>query len=384
MARTLLALLRLLPLFPIVGGALLLQPRAPARALRATAVQMNGKVEEIGKKEWCFKVESSSCLVIVLFYARWCRNCKAIEPIYKRMAREFPDVRFYKVNFKQETELCYKERVFSFPTVHFYHSDVGRICRYVLKAGDAEAKLRAELARLLSNEQEQLELLRRIRTEALSPVVRYKDLVSALQGLADFSAAGASTPNSNMAGLREAVEADEKRLAELEELFGWIDADGDGKLALEELEAAAAALGKSSAATAEKMLARIKEQTRGTPLSVDLATFVNLMTAKAVSDFTSPEKELLPAFEALDVDGDGRITQEELIATIENFCASVPNAEGCDISQRTLALKEAFDAFSDQDQLLDYERFVEMVAARSEQEACELPEEEYSTIFGVL
>jgi len=180
------------------------------------------------------------------------------------------------------------------------------------------------------------------------------------------------------------VEADEKRLAELEELFGWIDADGDGKLALEELEAAAAALGKSSAATAEKMLARIKEQTRGTPLSVDLATFVNLMTAKAVSDFTSPEKELLPAFEALDVDGDGRITQEELIATIENFCASVPNAEGCDISQRTLALKEAFDAFSDQDQLLDYERFVEMVAARSEQEACELPEEEYSTIFGVL
>ena len=25
-----------------------------------------------------------------------------------------------KVNFKAETELCYNERVFSFPTVHFY------------------------------------------------------------------------------------------------------------------------------------------------------------------------------------------------------------------------------------------------------------------------
>ena len=129
-----------------------------------------------------------------------------------------------------------------------------------------------------------------------------------------------------------------------------------------------------------------------------------------------------------------------------------PDAEGCDIEQRGLALKKAFDAFANevgfpsprgprraasrrpsllrrpafllwacfrlpgrgtltacltgrsaavsrsllhrssrplltparQEKLLDYERFVEMVSGRNEAEACELPDDEYSSIFGAF
>ena len=46
----------------------------------------------------------------------------------------------------------------------------------------------------------------------LRPIVRYKDLVGALRGLADVQALSAAPPNSAMAGLRDAVERDEERL----------------------------------------------------------------------------------------------------------------------------------------------------------------------------
>lgn len=164
--------------------------------------------------------------------------------------------------------------------MHFYLPDVGRISRYVLKASDADSKLRSELNWLLADDQAQLELLRQIRKEALRPVIRYKDLISALQGMADRSMLTTAMPNPNMQGLRDAVEADEQRLAELEDLFSWIDADGDGKLAFSELEAAAKALGGSPTSAVDELLARIKDGSRAQPLSVDLATFVNIMTAK--------------------------------------------------------------------------------------------------------
>ena len=41
------------------------------------------------------------------------------------------------------------------------------------------------------------------------------------------------------------------------------------------------------------------------PNQVDLATFVRIMITKAVADYTAPDAELLPAFEALDRNGDG-------------------------------------------------------------------------------
>jgi len=91
-------------------------------------------------------------------------------PVFKRMEREFGGADFYKVNFKAETELCYNERVFSFPTVHFYLPGIGRVGRCVLTAKEAEPRLRGGLARFLGGSEgapRQLLLLQELRTEVL-------------------------------------------------------------------------------------------------------------------------------------------------------------------------------------------------------------------------
>ena len=77
------------------------------------------------------------------------------------------------------------------------------------------------------------------RAEVLRPIVRYKDLVGALSGLADAQSLSAAPPNKAMAGLRDAVEQDEERVAQLESLFALLDRDSDGRLSAAELEASA-------------------------------------------------------------------------------------------------------------------------------------------------
>jgi Ca2+-binding EF-hand superfamily protein len=146
--------------------------------------------------------------------------------------------------------------------------------------------------------------------------------------------------------------------------------------------------GNDGGDVASKLLERIGSQsTSAAPLSVDLATFVNLMTSKAVAEYTRPERELLPAFEAIDLDGDGLVSREEMVATIERFCTSLPDADGCDIDERE-ELPSAIAAFANEEELLDYERFVEMVSGRSGADSCEIEdleeEGDYQSIFGAI
>ena len=48
------------------------------------------------------------------------------------------------------------------------------------------------------------------------------------------------------------------------------------------------------------LLERLRGKEQLEAAQVDLATFVRIMITKAVADYTAPDKELLPAFEALD------------------------------------------------------------------------------------
>ena len=210
-------------------------------------------VKELTNSNWCENVDGAKELSVVFFYANWCRNCKAVMPAFKRMERQFGGADFFKVNFKAETELCYNERVFSFPSVHFYLPGIGRVGRCVLTAKEAEPRLRAGLARFLGGAEgapPQLQLLQELRTEVLRPIVRYKDLVGALRGLADVQALSSAPPNKAMAGLRDALEKDEERVAQLESLFALLDRDKDGRLSTAELEASVAALSPPAAAAA--------------------------------------------------------------------------------------------------------------------------------------
>jgi len=123
------------------------------------------------------------------------------------------------------------------------------------------------------------------------------------------------------------------------------------------------------------LLERLRPDSDSSPVTVDLPTFTSLMADRAVQEFAAGDKALLPAFEAIDEQGIGRISQAQFIRTVESFCSAVPDAEGCDISNRPFFLGQAFDAFANGEKLLDYEQFVQMLSGRSSGEECALPAE---------
>ena len=192
----------------------------------------------VDSESWCELVEGCDGLAVVFFYAPWCRNCKAVRPALERVERRFgsaaaegaaAEASFFEVDFQAHTKLCYDERVFRFPTVHFYLPGLGRVGRCVLTAKEAEPRLRATLSRLLDSRQQ----LQQVSEAALAPLVRYNELASALQGLAAAAAAppavagAAERDGSELQPqrLRSMVEADERHLASLEELFRRLDTD---------------------------------------------------------------------------------------------------------------------------------------------------------------
>ena len=76
---------------------------------------------------------------------------------------------------------------------------------------------------------------------------------------------------------------------------------------------------------------------------LDFASFVRLMTSKAVSEYKTPEKELLPAFEALDANGDGVITREEMLQAMEVVGRNLPNLPGESFAQKAATAFDALD-----------------------------------------
>ena len=79
-----------------------------------------------------------------------------------------------------------------------------------------------------------------------------------------------------------------------------------------------------------------------------------LLSAKAVADFDKPDQALLPAFEALDIDGDGVLTRDEVLKAM----LRLPGGE-----ELVRESEQAFDALDvDKSGTLDYEEFVTMMS----------------------
>jgi len=195
-------------------------------------------------------------LVVVRFHAPWCRTCRATEPIYKKVVSQVDgvhaaDVRFYEVNFKENKELCLRERVYALPTIHFYAKRIGRINRFTLGPTTAAKRLNSELTRYLgpagAGSEGHLALLRRLQKSVgpTNPLVRFTGLVGLLQALvnADAYLVRAMSDASDGLYLTRTLEGDERRLKELRDMFDWIDMNGDGVIDSSELATVAAAVG---------------------------------------------------------------------------------------------------------------------------------------------
>ena len=185
------------------------------------------KIVELTADNWCEHVEGVETLAVVSFYAPWCRTCKAVAPAYERLAySRGHEATFFRVNFREQEKLCYDQRIFKLPSVYLYAPNIGCISRSMsLTPGTISPVLRRELDRFLLPPYRLKRLQEALNGEqvvnALSPLVRYKDLVGVLEGLAraqDFLVDPEEfliNQKKPKAALREAM-LDERRLRDLE------------------------------------------------------------------------------------------------------------------------------------------------------------------------
>jgi len=173
-----------------------------------------------------------------------------------------------------------------------------------------------------------------------------------------------------------AVTSDERRLQELEQLFDWLDKDSSNSLEADELAAITSVVRGTEADDEQldkwqSLLDRIAAVSEGEGeggakggASLDFADFVKIMVRSEVSTYASDE-EMLPAFEALDLDQGGTITFDEVSEVVENMCRVLPDAGLKSVCSQPELLSTTFQAFDlDDSGSIDYEEFVMMLSGR--------------------
>jgi len=338
------------------------RPSAPFRAAPPRELQPTMSIEALDKYNWD-QLEEFDGLSVVKFYAPWCRTCRTIAPAYKTFAAKLKDenVRFFEVNFAKSKELSLSERVFKLPTIHFYTRALGRVNAFTLTRAGGVKQLQSEVDRY-QGESGHLQMLQSFRSTAMAPMVRYVELVGVMKALAEETTDGETEPNELIS--KAVGSAERKR--QLDAVFEAIDANADGVLDADELEAVAEMVGPLLAVETpvRELLERIgpkdgAEEAREAPYALDRERFYELMTSKAARDFAAPEKELLPAFEAMDTNGDGVISREEMMQTMARISS--------EDAEEMLSVFDVLDV--DKDSTIDYEEFVAVMSGASYKKA---------------
>ena len=71
----------------------------------------------ITKENFEAEVEKAEILVVIDLYADWCGPCKMLAPVIEELEREYPDVKFGKINVDNEPELTALFKVQSIPYI---------------------------------------------------------------------------------------------------------------------------------------------------------------------------------------------------------------------------------------------------------------------------
>ena len=75
-----------------------------------------GKVLDIGSEADLTKLQSTGKLVVTDWFATWCGPCNNFKPTFQKMAEEYKDVLFCKIDVDQQTGLAAKHEIRSMPT----------------------------------------------------------------------------------------------------------------------------------------------------------------------------------------------------------------------------------------------------------------------------
>ena len=71
------------------------------------------------KANFSEEIENYSGLAVIDLWADWCGPCRMLAPTLDELEREYPDVKFCKINVDNEPELTRMFKVESIPTVAF-------------------------------------------------------------------------------------------------------------------------------------------------------------------------------------------------------------------------------------------------------------------------
>lgn len=74
-------------------------------------------------------VDEQETMVVVRFFAPWCRACKAVAPMYEKLANEYsPSVKFVQVPLTKQNAFLHEGLgVRSHPFAHIYHPTAGLV-----------------------------------------------------------------------------------------------------------------------------------------------------------------------------------------------------------------------------------------------------------------
>lgn len=67
---------------------------------------------------------SNNPFVIVDFWAPWCGPCRSFAPVFEKVAKDFDDIVFGKVNTEEETQIAMHFQIRSIPTLMIFRDQV--------------------------------------------------------------------------------------------------------------------------------------------------------------------------------------------------------------------------------------------------------------------
>jgi len=64
-----------------------------------------------------FESQISQGYVILDFYAEWCPPCRKLKPLFTKVATEYPEIKFIKVNIDRHSGIANQFHIRSYPTL---------------------------------------------------------------------------------------------------------------------------------------------------------------------------------------------------------------------------------------------------------------------------